>query len=88
MICHCMASFWSRYHQPLPNCIFAGNGVAVGIAGLKISNHGGEGVVVRGIEVVDDRSGEGVLGIETIEEAAERLDLGPVADGVEAGVGA
>ena len=62
---------------------FAGDGSI-----LKIANHGGEGVVVGGVEVVEDRAREIAVALENVEIAGQRLDLREVSDAVEAGIGA
>ena len=55
---------------------------------LEVADHGGEELVVAGVEVVEDRLGELVLRVEAVEEARQRRGLREVADRVEAGVGA
>ena len=53
---------------------------------LKIANHGGEGVVVGGVEIVENRLPERVLARERSEPADEARALAEVADRVAAGV--
>ena len=81
--CHSIPSFWSRNHQPLPNWILPGDRAV-----LEVADHRRERVVVGGVEVVDDHLRQRVLAVEPVEVATERLDLRPVADRVDAGVGA
>ena len=56
------------------------------VAVHEVAAHGGEGVVVGRVDVVEDGFGERAAGVESVEEAGERFGLGGIADGVEAGV--
>jgi len=55
---------------------------------LEIAGHGGEDVVIAGIEIVEDHLGQGILAIELIEVGTEGLRLREAADRVKAGIGA
>ena len=76
-----MPSFWSRNHQPRPDLEFAGDGAI-----LEIAEHGGEGVIVGGIEVVDDRLGQGIVQLQPVEIGGQGAGLREIADGIEAGI--
>ena len=54
---------------------------------LEVADHGGEGVVVHRVDVIEDGLRQGALLVEAVQEIAERIGLPPVAHGVEAGVG-
>ena len=62
---------------------FAGDGTV-----LEISDHGGEEVVITGIQIVENHFGQRVFAIELVEVGAEGFRLRNVGDGIEAGIGA
>ena len=51
---------------------------------LKIPDHRGKHIVVRRIQIVDDRLGQQVVGIQFVQIGRERLGLREVADGIKA----
>ena len=53
---------------------------------LKISDHRGEGVIVRRIQIVNDGFRQRILLVEPVEVGGEGLALRPITDGIEAGV--
>ena len=53
---------------------------------LKIADHRGEGVVVRRIQIINDRLRQQVVGIQLVQIRRERLRLRKIADGIEARV--
>ncbi len=53
---------------------------------LEVAAHGGEEVVVGGVEVVEDDAREFVGGVEGVEIPGKAAGMGEVADGVEAGI--
>ena len=53
---------------------------------LEIAEHGGEDVIVRRIEVVDDGLGQRIFPVEAVQIGGQRAGLRKIADGIEAGV--
>ena len=53
---------------------------------LEVPGHRREGVIVRRVEVVEDRFWQGVLVVELIEKALESAHMRSVADRIEAGI--
>ena len=70
--------------EPPPGAVLdlAGDGAI-----LKVTDHGGEDVVIRRIEIVEDGLGQAIVGIEAVQVGGQGLGLREIADGIEAGVG-
>ena len=54
---------------------------------LKVADHRGEDIVVRGIQIVEHGTRQFAGRVERVEITTERAGLGKIADGVEAGIG-
>ena len=53
---------------------------------LEIADDGSENIVVSRVQVIENDFGQSILFFQAAEVCAERLRLGPVANGIEANV--
>jgi hypothetical protein len=58
--------------------------LAGNLAVLKVADHGGEGIIVDGIDVIDDGLRQCVFHLQAVEVCAQRGHLRPIADRIEA----